>query len=114
MSSIEVANGQRRIVRADGDDRDIVQPPIRPRVRFATDAGEQVNKMLVKPHDESIYWVEIESRRGGRSSTPRLSLSVAPLRVGPMMEKFIRQAKDSVVLTSATIQTDDAKAQQWR
>jgi DNA polymerase-3 subunit epsilon/ATP-dependent DNA helicase DinG len=74
-------------------------------IRFATDASEQVNKMLVKPHDESIYWIEIENRRGGRSSVPRLSLSVAPLRVGPMMDKFIWQAKDSVVLTSATIQT---------
>ena len=75
-------------------------------LRFVTEASEQLNRMILKAHEESIYWVEVENRRG--RSVPRLSLNVAPLRVGPLMQRFIWGAKDTVVLTSATMRTASA------
>ena len=75
-------------------------------IRFVTEASEQVLRMILKPNDESIYWAELENRRfGGKSSGPKLSLNVAPLRVGPLMEKHLWNGKESVVLTSATMRT---------
>ena len=75
-------------------------------LRFVTEASEQLNRMIMKAHEESIYWVELENRRfGGRAGTVRLSLNVAPLRIGPLMQRFIWDAKESVVLTSATMRT---------
>jgi DNA polymerase-3 subunit epsilon/ATP-dependent DNA helicase DinG len=94
-------------------DADLLQGRLNGAIRFCTEASEQLSKMITKPHDESIYWAEIENRRfSGRSSGPKLSLNVAPLRVGPLMEKFIWHAKDSVVLTSATMRTANSNARE--
>lgn len=73
-------------------------------IRFTTEASEQINKMILKPNDESIYWVEIENRRNSTRG-PMLSLNVAPLRVGPRMQEHLWKAKASVIMTSATLRT---------
>jgi DNA polymerase-3 subunit epsilon/ATP-dependent DNA helicase DinG len=78
--------------------------------RFMDEAIEQTNAIISKPNEQSIYWVETagQSDRGGygrRSTGPRITLNAAPLHVGPLMRKFIWEAKKSVVLTSATIRT---------
>jgi len=78
-------------------------------VRFFTEAAENLNGLISKPNDQTIYWAEIESSRRADSSkkpgyyTPRLILHAAPLHVGLLMKKHIWDAKKSVVLTSATL-----------
>jgi DNA polymerase-3 subunit epsilon/ATP-dependent DNA helicase DinG len=47
-----------------------------------------------------IYWAEINPNR--RS----LTLNIAPLTIGPMMEEYLWHEKESVVLTSATLTTN--------
>ncbi|MCD4671959.1 MAG: DEAD/DEAH box helicase family protein [Anaerolineaceae bacterium] len=47
-----------------------------------------------------IYWVELNPRR--RSMT----LNIAPLTIGPMMEEYLWHEKESVILTSATLTTN--------
>jgi ATP-dependent DNA helicase DinG len=56
-----------------------------------------LNALVVQPSDEMIYWVEAYKER--------ISLHAAPLHVGPLVEKHIFQAKETVVLTSATLRT---------
>jgi DNA polymerase-3 subunit epsilon/ATP-dependent DNA helicase DinG len=81
-------------------------------IRFFVDAAEQMNGMILKPQDDKIYWVDIETQRRG-NRLPKLVLNVAPLNVGPMMKKQIFEAKNAVVMTSATMRTSgsNGKAQ---
>lgn len=76
-------------------------------IRFLTEASEQLNGMILKPNNERIYWVEVEANRK-QYRQPRLTLFAAPLRVGPMMQKYIWEPKQAAVLTSATMRTASA------
>ena len=52
-----------------------------------------------KPDANRIYWIN------NASTVDWFSLQTAPLHVGPMMEQYIWNAKESVILTSATLQS---------
>lgn len=58
---------------------------------------ENLNGLIFEPQDTMIYWIETFKRR--------LALHAAPLHVGPLVEEHIFAAKDTVVLTSATLRT---------
>ncbi len=58
---------------------------------------ENMNALVFKPAPDRIYWVEVSS------SGKRLSLHIAPLHIGPLMDKFLWSEKESVILTSATL-----------
>ncbi|NSW51666.1 MAG: DEAD/DEAH box helicase family protein [Anaerolineae bacterium] len=58
---------------------------------------KNMDGMLMSPSEDFIYWAELDPRGN------RLSLQMAPLHVGPLMEEFIWHKKDSVILTSATL-----------
>ena len=47
-----------------------------------------------------IYWVEQHPRRR------YMTLNIAPLSIGPMMEEYLWHEKESVILTSATLTTN--------
>jgi DNA polymerase-3 subunit epsilon/ATP-dependent DNA helicase DinG len=61
----------------------------------------QTGALVSQPEAASIYWIDIRPPEQGR----HLSLHVAPLHIGPLVEKHILLAKDTVVLTSATLRT---------
>ncbi|HDQ70742.1 MAG TPA: DEAD/DEAH box helicase [Chloroflexi bacterium] len=61
-------------------------------------AGDQISQMIYDPDDDLIYWIERNVRRDA------LRLHAAPLHVGPMVEKHLFHEKESVILTSATLQ----------
>jgi len=65
---------------------------------FAETIG-QLDGLVVKPDPLMIYWAE------ARREADRVSLRAAPLHVGPLIEKHLWHAKESVVLTSATLTT---------
>jgi ATP-dependent DNA helicase DinG len=56
-----------------------------------------INALISEPADSTIYWCEIFRNR--------LSLHVAPLHIGPLVEEHIFHKKETVVLTSATLRT---------
>lgn len=59
-------------------------------------------RSLVQDSDANrIYWVN------NARSVEHISLQSAPLHVGPMMEEYIWNKKESAILTSATLQTSD-------
>ncbi|NMB62647.1 MAG: DNA polymerase III subunit epsilon [Chloroflexi bacterium] len=58
------------------------------------------SSMIYEPDPNNVYWLEIEPRY------ERLSVNVAPLNIGPMMEKYLWHEKQSVILTSATLTTN--------
>jgi DNA polymerase-3 subunit epsilon/ATP-dependent DNA helicase DinG len=58
--------------------------------------------ILSEPHADRILWVEQDARN--RS----VSLHNAPLHVGSLVEQHLLQPKESVVLTSATLRTNNS------
>jgi len=61
---------------------------------------EQINACIVDPASSSIYWADLSAR------DQRVTLNAAPLHVGSLVERHLFHAKESVILTSATLTTD--------
>jgi DNA polymerase-3 subunit epsilon/ATP-dependent DNA helicase DinG len=67
--------------------------------RRLTEAYTNINGLVGDAQPDLIYWAEIQP------NNPQIALEIAPLHVGPLMEKFIWNEKSSVILTSATLTT---------
>ncbi len=62
------------------------------------------NAIVTQPAPGGIYWIEVQPAASGRGGGPGVpSLHSAPLHVGPLVEQHLFRAKNSVVLTSATL-----------
>ncbi len=93
-------------------DFDMLMSRLNGSIRFYTDVCEQTNGMVLKPSDDKIYWADIDQNKQRRAGGPRITLNVAPLNIGPMMQKNLWDAKKAVVLTSATMTTGSANGPQ--
>ena len=58
-------------------------------------------EILTEPRPEGIYWCRVSQR------TEALTLHMAPLHVGSLLQKRLFAGMETVVLTSATLRTDD-------
>jgi len=58
---------------------------------------EKIESLTMDPQEDHIYWVELDPLQG------RLTLQIAPLHIGGLMEKYLWHEKASVILTSATL-----------
>ena len=63
---------------------------------------EQINACIAEPLSSIIYWVTVSAR------DERVTLHAAPLHVGGLVEKHLFNAKESVILTSATLAADNS------
>jgi ATP-dependent DNA helicase DinG len=69
--------------------------------RHLADLRGQLGAFLLTPDQNTIYWINTEQ------SLAEISLRSAPLHIGGMMEQYLWQRKQSVVITSATLRTGD-------
>lgn len=67
--------------------------------RRLEEAENRLNHLVTEPDPDYIYWAEIQPNNG------RLALQIAPLHVGPLMERYLWHEKNSIILTSATLTT---------
>lgn len=72
---------------------------IRAHWRFLAGIHEQLEHFTNDPEGNAIYAVT------SRDSPDRLQIHISPLHVGPMMEEYLNQRLESIVLTSATLTT---------
>ena len=63
---------------------------------------EELDLMIRQPNTDYIYWVE--TSRWGR--TPRILLNATPVNVSQMLRETLFDAKESVIMTSATLSTN--------
>ncbi len=68
--------------------------------RTLKEIGQIIDGVIFSPETNMVYWVEISTRNA-------LSLHAAPLHVGSLVEKYLWHEKNSVVLTSATLTTQN-------
>jgi ATP-dependent DNA helicase DinG len=67
--------------------------------RRLTEVESMLDSMIFDPAPDYVYWVEVSQNNN------RLALNAAPIRVGPLVEKYLWHEKRSVILTSATLTT---------
>jgi DNA polymerase-3 subunit epsilon/ATP-dependent DNA helicase DinG len=79
------------------DEREDLAASVGLAARFYASIVENVSGLVLKPDPAKIYWMETANRE------KRISLHAAPLHVGPLVEKHLWNAKESVVMTSATL-----------
>jgi len=60
---------------------------------------ENLDQLIFEAKPQIIYWIELQSDQA------RISLHAAPLEVGSLVERFLWNEKEAVVMTSATLTT---------
>lgn len=65
--------------------------------RRTAEMGDQTSGVISGDSPNLIYWVDVDRERG------TASLHAAPLRVGPLIERYLWHEKSSIVMTSATL-----------
>ncbi len=65
--------------------------------RSLEETRHNLDGIIIEPDPDMIYWVEVFKER--------ISLHAAPLHVGPLVQRNIFEALETVVLTSATMRT---------
>ncbi len=68
--------------------------------RYLEEVQTQLNSFANAPNANTVYWMS-----AGQDSD-YLALQSAPLHVGPLVEDVLWHSKESVVMTSATLQTN--------
>ncbi len=66
-----------------------------------SEAQKYVDQLVNNPEQDMVYWAE------QLPNNYRLTLQVAPLHIGPLMEQYLWHEKASVILTSATLTTNN-------
>ena len=96
---IRLGAGLTELDEFDIDERDDLVSATNAAGRHLAEIIGQLDGLVIKPEPAMIYWAE------ARREADRVSLRAAPLHVGPLVEKYLWHAKESVVLTSATLTT---------
>ncbi|HLB47123.1 MAG TPA: helicase C-terminal domain-containing protein, partial [Anaerolineales bacterium] len=95
----KLAGGLSDLSEYEIEDREELQSALLSSARLLDEFATQTNALVSKPDPRNIYWIEVTG------DNEKLSLHVAPLNVGPLIEEHLWNAKDSVILTSATLTT---------
>ncbi len=74
---------------------------IRGHWRYLADLLEQLERYTQEPEANAVYALTARDR------AEKLELHISPLHVGPMMEEYLNQRMESIVLTSATLRTHE-------
>ncbi|MCB9451682.1 MAG: DEAD/DEAH box helicase family protein [Anaerolineaceae bacterium] len=67
---------------------------------YLSDANRQIQAFVTDPDPNGIYWLN------SGQNLSYLSINTAPLHVGPLVEQYLWNAKNSIIVTSATLQTN--------
>lgn len=74
---------------------------IRGHWRFIAELHEQLEAFTSDPDSNAVYGLKAGER------VDMLQLTISPLHVGPMMDEYLSQRLESIVLTSATLRTQE-------
>lgn len=82
------------------DDVELMVQMLATALRGLEETRHNIHGIIADPTEDFIYWAEV--------FRDKLSLHAAPLHVGPLVEEYIFHAKETVILTSATMRTAPA------
>lgn len=88
------------LISGDPDDDDAASGLATAR-KTLTDLADHIEELVQKPRADRIYYLEFSANGGYQY----LTVTLAPLNVGPLLAEHLWQKKESVILTSATLTT---------
>lgn len=68
--------------------------------RYLDDMRNQLDAFIAQPDSNAIYWLYVGQ------DVDHLSINSAPLHIGSLVDKYLWKSKQSVVMTSATLQVN--------
>lgn len=95
----EVADVLADLLGGEGSPAEDLALTLRASVRGLEAFFTNLEHMIFEPDNQMIYWADLRPAPG------RIALHAAPLRVGPLVDRFLWREKDSVIMTSATLTT---------
>jgi ATP-dependent DNA helicase DinG len=95
----KVARALNEMTDVEPDDAADLSANITAAARRISDVQDRIGQLVSEPSNSEIYWIEMGDHRDS------LSLHVAPLHVGQLLERYLFGKKRSVILTSATLRT---------
>jgi DNA polymerase-3 subunit epsilon/ATP-dependent DNA helicase DinG len=95
----KLAGGLSDLTDYEIEDREDLMGQLISVARSLDEFATQTHGLVSKPEGQKIYWIE------SRGDEEKLSLHVAPLNVGPLLEQHLWRNKEAVVVTSATLTT---------
>lgn len=98
----QLALGLRELEEYDIPEYDDLTAGLSAASRHLTQLHERLREIVLQPDQNTVYWVEFQPDGG------RISVHAAPLDVGPLVQRHIWYDKDSVILTSATMRSDNS------
>ena len=66
------------------------------------EADANLQNLVSSPVNDQIYWFEISPTNNN------LAINMAPLQIGPLVEQYLWHEKSAVILTSATLTTEQS------
>lgn len=91
--------GLRELEDYDIDEYDDLVAGIGSAARHWTELHQRLNALVSAPDTNTVYWAELQP------GFDRMSVHAAPLDVGPLVKQYLWDTKDTIVMTSATLQT---------
>ncbi|HOA25565.1 MAG TPA: helicase C-terminal domain-containing protein [Aggregatilineales bacterium] len=98
----ELARGLSELAEYDIEDFDDLISATNSTARRLTELHRRLHEIVSEPDGNTIYWAEFQPDRD------TISLHAAPLDVGPLVQEHVWFKKDTVIMTSATLRTDDS------
>lgn len=95
----QIREGFRGLESTDSEDAEDLLGTLAMFNQKLTEIREKVESLTMDPQSDRIHWVELDPLQN------RLTLQIAPLHIGGLMEKYLWHEKASVILTSATLTT---------
>jgi len=86
----------------DDPERDEILQEVQTSLQVGRELYTNLDQIVTATDDGSIYWIEVASRGN------EITLQSAPLQVGPLLQDHLFSDKECVVLTSATLQTNNS------
>ncbi|MBN1310437.1 MAG: DEAD/DEAH box helicase [Anaerolineae bacterium] len=72
--------------------------------RHLSDLHNRLKEIVSAPDSNTIYWAELQP------GSEHISLHAAPLDIGPLVEQYLWNKKETIIMTSATLQTNGSFA----
>jgi ATP-dependent DNA helicase DinG len=69
--------------------------------RRLQETNAYLNALVSSPKKDFVYWIEVQSGKN------QIAVNMAPLHIGPLMEQHLWHEKTSIILTSATLTTNE-------
>lgn len=98
-SVLEIGEGLVNLSTGENDQGEDLFIALRSTGHSLSEILERLDQLIFEPDPKMIYWLELSA------NLERISLRAAPLEIGHLVEEYLWNEKEAVIMTSATMTT---------